>query len=99
MVSDFIDEIGIDADRRIYLRPRQQTFPYIYREAIDIHWEPQTRRLRSSVPREWSYLQWFQHIVCGSGVDFRLAPDCSFATIPDDLRLSIQSWMDSRATP
>jgi hypothetical protein len=96
MISDLINEIGIDEERRIYLQPHQTNFPQIYREGIDLHWEPLTRRLRSSVPRDWSYLQWFQHLVTGSGVDFTLSPSVTFTAVPDDLRELIVSWMASR---
>ena len=49
---DSIAEIGIDEQERIYVRPSRATFPYIYREAVEIHWEPVRRNLHSPKPRE-----------------------------------------------
>jgi len=34
----------------------------VYREGVDVHWDAQSRTLHSSIPREWTYAHWLQHI-------------------------------------
>ena len=63
MERDSIAEIGIDHSGRLYVVPSLKKFPYIYREAVQVHWDEQGGFLYSPVPKEWTYLQWFVHIV------------------------------------
>ncbi|MFD1218131.1 hypothetical protein [Microbulbifer celer] len=37
-MEDKIKEIGIDGEGRLYLKPAVETFPMIYREAMEVHW-------------------------------------------------------------
>ncbi|WP_390902358.1 hypothetical protein [Sphingomonas bisphenolicum] len=45
-----IEEVGIDAEGRIYVRPAQTNFNRIYRAAMEVHWDESQRRLYSPVP-------------------------------------------------
>ena len=56
MTIDTIAEVGIDEKRQLFVRPSTARFPYIYREALDIHWEPKHCYLFATEPRDWSYL-------------------------------------------
>ncbi|HTN93879.1 MAG TPA: hypothetical protein VMJ33_04795 [Gallionella sp.] len=38
MERDAISEIGMDDEGRLYVAPETKTFPYIYREAMEVHW-------------------------------------------------------------
>jgi len=40
MVEDEIAEVGIDHDGRLYVRPTGHSFPYIYRAAKEVSWDP-----------------------------------------------------------
>jgi hypothetical protein len=53
--KDTIEEIGIDEGGRLYLIPTQANFPFIYREAMEVHWNLDRRCLYGPNPREWSY--------------------------------------------
>ncbi len=63
MRKDEIAEIGIDKSERLYIKPRTEKFTMIYRSASEIHWDNEGLFLSSPKPREWTYLDWFKHIV------------------------------------
>lgn len=71
------------------------TYPMIYREAVEVHWDAKGRYLYSPKPREWSYLDWFRHIVDTAG-DLVLSPDTRWRNIPDSLRSDAEEWMKTR---
>ena len=99
MDADVIAEVGIDDERRIFVRPETAAFPYMYREAMDVHWDPAHRRLHSPVPREWTYLRWFQQILAAAAeqsYELRLTPTTTWTNVPSDLRAEIEHWRASR---
>jgi hypothetical protein len=50
MDMDTIAEIGIDDKGRLYVLPQTQAFPYIYREAMEVHWDITSRYLYAPPP-------------------------------------------------
>jgi hypothetical protein len=48
MRTDAIAAIGIDEDGSLWVKPATATFPFIYREAMDVKWDAE--RLRLSAP-------------------------------------------------
>jgi hypothetical protein len=102
MTIDTIAEVGIDSETQLYLRPTSKRFPYIYREAVDVHWNPKLLHLHSLQPRDWTYLQWFQHIIGAAAlqsVDLRLTDSTVWTSIPDGLRAEMQTWFFSKHPP
>ncbi|MEM9997465.1 MAG: hypothetical protein AAF809_07155 [Bacteroidota bacterium] len=95
--KEAIAEVGIDEQRRLYLKPTTLTFTHIYREAAGIRWDRELGCLYSQVPQKWTYLQWFQRIaevtkhVCG----WEFTPSTKWANIPDDVRQDMEVWLDS----
>lgn len=63
MRSDIIEEIGIDVDQRLYIKPSTEKFTMVYRTATEVHWNQEKQYLYSAIPREWSYLDWYRHII------------------------------------
>ena len=63
MRQDKIQEIGIDSEERLYIKPTIEKFTMIYRSTAEIHWDTTGLFLYSPKPREWSYLDWYKHIV------------------------------------
>ncbi|WP_162304998.1 hypothetical protein [Sphingobacterium olei] len=61
--QDEIIEIGIDKDERLFIRPKNERFTLIYRTATEVHWDEKELFLYSPKPREWSYYDWFRHII------------------------------------
>jgi hypothetical protein len=92
-----VADISIDEDGRLRIRPRQaeDIFQYVYRAAAEIQWDGDQACFATPKPREWSYLQWFQHariaIRSELGRDFELDARTTWANIPDVLRAEISS--------
>lgn len=63
MEADEIKEVRIDSSNRLFVLPKSKTFPYIYREAMEVSWDCKSRALHSPVPRKWSHVMWFQQIL------------------------------------
>jgi hypothetical protein len=62
MAIDSISSIEVDAEGAVWVYPCSAEFPYIYREAMEVHWCSTRQALHSPVPREWSVAQWLQQI-------------------------------------
>lgn len=60
---DEIIEVGIDKNERLFIRPKNERFTLIYRTATEVHWDEKESFLYSPKPREWSYYDWFRHII------------------------------------
>lgn len=60
---DEIIEVGIDKNERLFIRPKNERFTLIYRTATEVHWDEKESFLYSPKPREWSYYDWFSHII------------------------------------
>lgn len=77
MQTDMIEAVGIDESGSLWVKPATATFPYIYREAMGVHWDAERLCLYSPKPREWSYAAWFRQIRDAAreqGFDLRLGP-------------------------
>ncbi|MBK7012664.1 MAG: hypothetical protein IPH43_08335 [Xanthomonadales bacterium] len=66
MERDTITQLEIDLEGRLHVVPSAHSFPYVYREAMEIHWDPGRSSLYSPKPREWSYSRWFQQILAAA---------------------------------
>ena len=89
MERDEIIEIGIDNKERLYLKPLSKKFPYIYREAAEVNWDPKGNLLYSPKPREWSYLDWYKHIVdvaASQACELFLSHNTNWINIQDELK-------------
>jgi hypothetical protein len=93
--EDEIAEIGIDQAGRLYVQPAKQTFPYVYRAAMEVHWDQARGVLFSPKPREWSYRQWFRQILDAVtdeyGVHLRIGVGTTWTNVPDLLRTQIEA--------
>ena len=63
MRRDTIAQIEIDASGRLHVVPTSETFPYIWREAMEVYWDADRRSLYGPPPREWSRAQWLRQIL------------------------------------
>jgi hypothetical protein len=92
--TDAIEAVGIDEQGSLWVKPAKSTFPYIYREAMEVHWDHGRRCLFSPVPREWSYGRWFQQIVAAAreqGVSLEATPTTVWSNINGELRSELMS--------
>ena len=63
MDRDEIKEVGIDEEGRLYVVPSKKAFPYMYREALEVHWDSDLKRLYGPKPRKWGYSEWYIQIL------------------------------------
>jgi len=92
MDEDSIAAVEIDVECRLHVVPAARSFPHVYREAMEVSWDPSRRSLHSAVPREWSYSRWFQQILAAAaaqGVRLSLAPGTRWVGIPAELRVEL----------
>jgi hypothetical protein len=92
MVKDEVASIAIDDQGRLRVSPLSASFPYIYREAMEVGWDASGKFLFSPSPREWSYGQWFQQIVAATkeqGYELVLSAATAWENVPDTVRQEI----------
>ena len=63
MNLDKILEVGIDDNERLIVKPEKERFTLIYRTATEVQWDNNGQYLYSPKPREWTYVDWFRHII------------------------------------
>ncbi len=89
MQSDVIEAVGIDEGGCLWVKPVAATFPQIWREAMEVHWDPKRGCLYSPKPREWTYLDWFNQIRAAAreqGVDLELSAYTTWSGVDPELR-------------
>ncbi len=95
MTSDDIAEIRIDATERLCVVPQTNSFPYVYRAGMQVHWDDEGQYLYSPKPREWSYVLWFQRIIAAVkgeyGCTLVITPETRWQNIDDSLKIMITS--------
>ncbi|WP_430540609.1 hypothetical protein [Pseudoxanthomonas sacheonensis] len=90
MERDTIAELEIDATGKLYVVPTGWEFPYIYREAMEVQWDPARRALYAPAPREWSYARWFQQVLDAAreqGCELQLASSTKWSNIDADVKV------------
>jgi len=95
MNKDKIKEIGIDALERLYVVPQVETFPYIYREAMEVHWDKNHKFLYAPKPRNWSRFDWFKQIISAAkeqGCLLHICEETAWVNIPGELKSDITTW-------
>jgi hypothetical protein len=71
--DEAIVEVGIDAKGRLYVRPSNTSFDYIYRAGIEIYWNVETKRLGQKVKDE-------DHAECFNRIKYGVRPVITPAT-------------------
>ncbi|WP_158010831.1 hypothetical protein [Hymenobacter lapidarius] len=100
METDSIEEIGIDEHGRLFIRPLNHHFPMIWRSGTEVHWDAKQLFLHSPKPREWSYLDWYKHIISvvkeGDGGNCELCPIGStlWTNVPTELQRQILNSLE-----
>lgn len=94
MRIDFIIEVGIDDLSRLYIKPSTERFTLIYRTATEVHWDEKELFLYSPEPREWSYLDWFKHILGVVETEYNckliLNSSTKWVNVPTELKEKIE---------
>ena len=92
MERDDIAVVELDQAGQLHVIPSQRSFPYIYREAMEVHWDPQLGSLHSPVPREWSYQRWFQQILSAAlaqGCELVVAPSTEWRNVAPGIKAEV----------
>ncbi|MCB4769017.1 hypothetical protein LGR54_10410 [Ancylobacter sp. Lp-2] len=92
MQTDAIEAIGIDDGGSLWVKPATAAFPFMYREAMEVHWDAERACLYGPKPRERTYAAWFGQIGDAAreqGVDLRLVPETAWTGIDPELRQAI----------
>lgn len=100
MESYRIVEIQIDTAGQLHVFPSSRTFPYVYREAMEIHWDTELGSLHSPVPRGWSYGRWFQQILAAAraqGCELSLTGDTRWLNIDPQTKAELLHVAGSEA--
>ncbi|SFT06188.1 hypothetical protein [Mucilaginibacter polytrichastri] len=96
MNTDNIIEIGINDKYQLYIKPQVKRFILIYTTATGVHWNNTECYLYAPQPREWSYADWFKHImnVIREECDCTLtiSADTIWTNIPDQLKNQITDY-------
>ena len=96
MKNDTIAEIGIDNQGRLYIVPAVQKFRYIWREAMEVHWEERRSRLYGAELKNyegsWGYLEWFHQIIKAAmeqGINLSITEGTKWLDISSNLKNDI----------
>ena len=97
MEQDAIAAIGIDEAGRLYVVPRSRSFPYIYREAMEIGWDATGRCLHAPPPPR-AQLEtpawWFRRILAAAkeqGCLLQTDSQTTWINVPPELREPISA--------
>lgn len=94
MTTDNIKSIEIDDMGRLRISPEKECFDFIYRAAAEVHWDNKENFLFSPKPREWSYFDWYKHIVSliktECNCDLLLTDNTTWTNIPPSLKEQIK---------
>ena len=95
MNADSIAEVRIDASGRLCILPKTNSFPFIHRAGMEVHWDNDGKYLYSPPPREWSYIRCFQQIIAAVkgeyGCVLAITPDTRWHNVEDTLKVLITS--------
>ena len=98
--NDWIIRVEIDSEGRLRVKPSEQTFPHIWRAAMEVNWDPDSGTLFGPRPREWTYPMWFQQIVAAAwdeyGVRLFLSASTTWLNVPAGIQAEIArlpSWL------
>ena len=91
--KDIITKVEIDDSGKLHLTPEKTKFPLIYRTATEVHWDNNKKTLYSPEPREWSYLDWYLHIVGVAKTECQtellLTNNTEWINVPKELKIEI----------
>ncbi|WP_155942749.1 hypothetical protein [Pseudoxanthomonas suwonensis] len=92
MGHDTIVQVEIDGEGRLHVVPSAHSLPFIYREGMEVQWDPVKGSLYSPKPREWPYSRWFQQVLAAAssqGCDLRLASDTRWVNIAPGIKAEL----------
>jgi len=99
MKQELIKEIRIDSAGRLCVKPVSEQFPYIYRTAMEVHWDESQNFLYSPKPREFSYGKWFVQIINAVrseyGYNLCLSGETEWINVSAEIKEEIKNWVSN----
>ena len=103
MKTDSIAAVRIDPTGRLCVSPLSNSFPHVYRAAMEVHWDEDGKYLYSPPPRDWSYTRWFQQIIAAVKEEYGcvlvITPETHWHNIDAALKIAITSGVGQAAGP
>lgn len=102
MELDTIAALEIDPAGKLHVVPSTHAFPYVYREAMEVHWDVARRSLCSPMPREWSYSRWFEQILAAAraqGCELQLTASTKWLNIDTSVKAELLQVVDHGGMP
>jgi hypothetical protein len=95
MADEPISEVKIDEAGRLLLHPSKSSFDDLHMAgAWGFRWDQSAGCLASPKPLEWTYAQWFAHIVeiiaSQYGTSLIIEPGTAWTSVPDEVRWEIE---------
>ena len=99
-----IASVSIDSARRLLVRPSldaDSDFALIYRAAMGVNWDSESRSLVAPTPKEWSHFDWFKHLIEAVSIEYGqrlvLSETTQWANVPEELRAEIERYLQEPA--
>lgn len=94
-----IDEIVIDAENRLLIRPKfglGDNYEYIYRDASGVTWIAQIGCLGAREPEKWNHFDLFRQIILAVqgeyGEQLLITLETKWSNVPPVLESEIKEW-------
>ena len=96
MRDELIAEVTMEETGRLLLKPAETLFDDLHMAgAWGFRWDAPKRSLAIPTPREWSYRDWFEHVVTiirqQYGVHLKVGPLTQWAAVPSTVRDEIEA--------
>jgi hypothetical protein len=96
MQEELIAEVIMDESGRLLLKPATKLFDTLHMTgAWGFRWDGPTSSIAIPLPREWSYRDWFKHVVTIIGQEYdvhlTVGPQTKWVSVPEAVRAEIQS--------
>ena len=93
MNKELIYKIFIDDDSKLHLVLPNEDLSMIYRFAKGIYWDSEYSSLHFIEKKEWSYLDWYKHILKvvkeNCSLDLYASDETIWENIPTEIRIEI----------
>jgi len=90
-----VSAVWLEPSGEMHIRPDAGDFEYIYRAAMQVGWDAESRSLFSPPPRSWSHLDWFHQIQDAVRSEYGrvlvVDADTTWDGVPNELREGIQA--------
>ena len=96
MRDELIAQVTLDGDGRLLLKPADTLFCDLHTAgAWGFRWDDPTSSLAVPLPTEWSYRDWFDHVVkvIGReyGIHLKVGRDTQWISVPASVRADIEA--------